>query len=153
MLMRNNFFIYINLSEVTDIPHDYKYWFFLIDYFIQSADFIEFHIWNEEVDIIEELSLKTDLERVSLHPMKMVCFRGDIPQKITNYTLNASLNQCGNIKWFSLFLKHNGNLLFESSHWGSEINIEDLDKDEIEIIKKRMPKNARFHHFNEKQSE
>lgn len=151
--MKNNFFIYINHSEETNTPLDYKYWFFLIDYFIKSADFIEFHIWNDEVEIIEELSLKTDLERVSLHPIKMVCYRGDIHQKLTNYILNESLNQSGNIKWFSVFLKQNGNLIYESSHWGSEINIENPDKIEIEKIKNVLPKNATFHDFNKKQSD
>lgn len=126
---------------------------FLIDYFIKSADFLKFHIWNEEVEVIEELSLKTDLERVSLHPLKMVCFQGDINQKLTNYILNESLNQLGNIKWFSLFLEHNGELIFESSHWGSEINIMNPDKNEIEIFKNILPWNATFHDFNEKQSD
>lgn len=148
--MGNNFFIYINLTEKNVDFQNYKYWFFLIDYFIKSADFIEFHVWNDEIETIEELSLKTDLEKISLHPMKMVCFRGGINQKLINYILDESINQRGEIKWFSLFLKYNGNYIFSSSHWGSEINIEDPDKNEIKIIKKMMPKNAIFHHFKEK---
>ena len=108
---------------------------------------------NEDVEIIEELSLKTDLEKFTLHPLKMFCFRGDITQKLINYILKESLNQREEIKWFSLFLKHNGHLIIESSHWGSEINIENPDENEIEMIKNMMPKNARFHHFKGTQSE
>lgn len=147
--MERNLFIYINLTEKNVDLENYKYWFFLVDYYIQSANFIEFHVWNEEVETIEELSLKTDLEKISLHPMKMVCFQGNINEKLINYISKESLSQQGEIKWFSLFLKYNGNCFFESSHWGSEINIENPDKNEIKMFKNMMPKNASFHHFNE----
>lgn len=70
--MENNFFIYINLTEKNVDFQNYKYWYFLIEYFINSADFIELHIWNDEVETIEELSLKTNLEKINLYPMKMV---------------------------------------------------------------------------------
>lgn len=145
--MENNFFIYINLTEKNVDFQNYKYWYFLIEYFINSADFIELHIWNDEVETIEELSLKTNLEKINLSPMKMVCFQGDINKKIINFILQESLNQNGEIKWFSLFLKYNGNCFFESSHWGSEINIENPDKKEIKMIKNMMPQNAVFHHL------
>ncbi|WP_346234559.1 hypothetical protein MKY04_13040 [Lysinibacillus telephonicus] len=151
--MMNRFFIYVNLTETNVDFHNYKYWFFLIDYFIKFADFIEFHIWNEEVEIIEELSLKTDLEKGSLHPIEMVCFQGEVNQQLMNFILNESLNELGEIKWFSIFLKKKDYTFFESSHWGSEIYIEDLNEQEITLIKSKMPANASFHHFNEKQSE
>ncbi|WP_298469105.1 hypothetical protein [Psychrobacillus sp. FSL K6-4046] len=145
--MKNNLFININLTESNVDFQSYNYWFSLIDYFITSANFIEFHVWNEEVETIEELSLKTNLEKIDLHPMKMVCFQGDINKKIINFILQESLSQNGEIKWFSLFLKYNGNCFFESSHWGSEINIENPSEKEIIMFKKFMPKNAIFHHF------
>ncbi|MEK5216469.1 MULTISPECIES: hypothetical protein [Bacillales] len=145
--MENNFFIYINLTEKNVDFQSYKYWFLLIDYYIKTANFIEFHVWNDEVETIEELSLKTNLEKIDLYPMKMVCFQGDINKNLINFISQESLNQNGDIKWFSLFLKCNGNCFFESSHWGSEINVENPDKNEIKMLKDMMPKNAVFNHF------
>lgn len=147
--MENNFFIYVNFSEEND-TQDYKYWFSLIEYFIKSADSIEFHLWNEEVETIKELSLKTELKKHSLERLKMVSFIGYINQKLINYILKESLNNNGELKWFSIFLKYKGHLIFESSHWGSEINIENPDENEINMIKSVLPKNATFHHFNKK---
>lgn len=145
--MDNNFFIYVNFSEETN-KQDYKYWFSLIEYFIKFADSIEFHLWNEEVKTINELSLKTVLKRIGLEHLKMVSFVGDINQNLINYILKESLNDHGEIKWFSIFLKYDGNCFFETSHWGSEINIENPDENEIKIIKSVLPKNATCHHFN-----
>ena len=121
-----------------------------MEYFIKLADSIKFNLWNEEVETIEELSLKTELKKISLERLKMVSFVGDINQKLINYILQESLNNHGEIKWFSIFLKYKGHLLLESSHWGSEINIENPDKNEIKMIKSMLPKNATFHHFNKK---
>ncbi|MEK4245251.1 hypothetical protein MKZ20_07880 [Psychrobacillus sp. FSL K6-2684] len=149
--MENNFFIYVNFSEEND-TQDYKYWFSFIKYFIKSADSIEFHLWNEEVETIKELSLKTDLKKICLDRLKMVSFVGDINQNLINYILEESLNNHGEVKWFSIFLKFKGNLFFESSHWGSEINIENPNENEINMIKSVLPKNATFHHFNNNES-
>lgn len=146
--MRNNFFIYVNLSEEKD-NQDYTYWFSLMEYYLRSADFVEFHIWNEEVEIINELSLKTELHKDSLEPMKMVRFAGDVNELLISYILKEGLNTHGEIKWFSIFLRNNEKLVFETSHWGAEINIENPDENEIKKIKSVLPKNATFHDFRE----
>lgn len=150
--MENNFFIYVNFSEENN-TQDYKYWFTLIEYFIKSANSLEIHLWNEEVETIKELRLKTDLKKISLERLNMVSFVGDINPKLINYILKESFNNHGEVKWFSIFLKNKGNLFFESSHWGSEINIENPNENEIKMIKSVLPKNATFHHFNKNQSE
>ena len=147
--MGNNFFIYVNFSEEKD-KQDYTYWYLLMENHLRTAEFVEFHIWNEEEEVINQLSMKTELHKDSLEPMKMVRFAGASSENLISYILKESLSSDGEIKWFSIFLRNNGKLFFESSHWGAEINIENPDENEVNMIKKVLPKNAIFHDFRNK---
>ena len=94
--------------------------------------------------------MKTELHKDSLEPIKMVRFAGASSENLISYILKESLSSDGEIKWFSIFLRNNGKLFFESSHWGTEINIENPDENEVNMIKKVLPKNAIFHDFRNK---
>lgn len=149
--MKHHILIYVNFTEVE--KQDYRYWLEIMEYYLQLADTVDFHIWNEEVETIEELSVKTGFEKKSLHPMKMVSFKGKLHDKIVQIILEDCFNHNGEIKWFSIFLKKDDHDFFSSSHWGSEIYIDNPSEKEVEMIKEVLPKNATYHRFENEDNE
>ena len=144
--MNNHFYMYINFTEAED-KQDYGYWLQLVAYYLKLADSIDLHVWNEEVEVIRELEEKTTLHKRDLTPLMMTGFTGAITPELIHFILNESFNSSGAIKWFSMFFKREGKLLFESGHNGSELIAQNPDAKEIAMMKSVLPVNATFQHF------
>lgn len=144
--MSNHFFMYIDFTEAED-KQDYDYWLKLMAYYLERANSVEVHIWNEEVEVIRELEAKTTLHKRDLLPLMMTSFTGTITPKLIHFILNEAFNSRGLIKWFSIFLKRDGQLLFESGHNGSELIAQNPDAKEITMMKSVLPINATYQHF------
>lgn len=144
--MSNHFFMYIDFTEVEQ-KQDYSYWLKLMAYYLQRADSIAIHVWDAEVDVIRELEEKTTLYKKDLAPLTMTGFTGAITSPLIQFVLNESFNSSGTIKWFSIFLKRSGQLLFESGHNGSELIAQEPTVKEIEMMQSVLPSNATYEHF------
>jgi hypothetical protein len=120
----------------------------MIKFFFEKADFIEVHCWNEEKEIIEEIL--TEIE--DAFPIKdiqsfdnMTIFKGALTSRVKNFILSTStLSENGQLKWFSIFLRHNGTLCFSSEHWGTEFFVPNVSHEEIIFIKSVMPEGIRY---------
>lgn len=144
--MHNHFYMYIDFTEGAE-KQDYTYWLELMAYYLKRADSIDIHIWHGEVDVIRELEANTALHKRDLAPLMMKGFGGAITPELIHFILNESFNSSGAIKWFSIFLKRGGELLFESGHNGAELIAQQPTAKEIEMMKSVLPSNATYQHF------
>ncbi|MEK3857438.1 hypothetical protein [Cytobacillus sp. FSL H8-0458] len=137
---------YTNIDSTFPKPvnENYNYWLALIEHFLTISDTIEIHCWNEETDTIDEInSLYKEEFEVGIEE-NLTIFKGTISKLLIDYLLNKSINNNGDLKWFTLNLERLRLPVFHSGHWGTELFIPNITKEDITFIKSVTPKETNF---------
>lgn len=138
-----------NLHFTVPIPEndDYTYWIYLMRYFLQKAEKIEIHCWNEEVEAIDEIkSGCADIVEIRKEE-NLTIFTLKHTDDIANFLLQNNINAEGRLKWFSIFLSSQEITLFHSEHWGIELFAPQVDGVEIQFIKSVTPSDTDFNQY------
>lgn len=146
--MKHN--MHYELTSMADTPEtfsyaeDYSFWIPMIEHFFVYADSFEIHCWKEEsakyADIINELpSVERDEDG------QLLIASGQLNEKAKEFILSRSIDTKGRLKWFSLFLKKQGEPLFSSEHYGVELIGYTLETKQTAFLKKVLPEDVR--HF------
>ena len=123
---------------------NYDYWIPLMEFFLKGSDTIEIHSWNDEKQVIEEISYFSNLTEIPTEH-KLTYYKGNLTPEIAEYILRNSVTNKGRLKWFSIFLSKDGQPIFESGHWGTEFFAHSVTQNDISFIKSIMPKDTNFH--------
>ncbi|MDE4083559.1 hypothetical protein PO902_00515 [Planococcus maritimus] len=145
--MKHN--MHYELTSMADTPEtfsyaeDYSFWIPMIEYFFVYADSFEIHCWKEESakfeDIVNELpNVKRDDDG------QLLIANGQLNEKAKELILTRSLDAKGRLKWFSVFLERQGELLFSSEHYGMELIGYELNAEQIAFLEKVLPKDVRM---------
>lgn len=154
--MRNNLHIQLDSYTIEESAFpwpecgDYLYWPPLISHFLKTANHIEIHCWNEEIDVTEELvmlfaaSLEKDMKE------KYTVFSGFLNAEIKKYLTENCTNVKGEFKWFSIFLSSDKNTEFHAEHWATEFFVPDISEAENLYVRKILPENTSFYLYRDK---
>lgn len=115
-----------------------SFWRQIMKYFLQKADSIEIHCWNEETTTIEEIKSQFYLDTDIIQEDKLTIFHGKNTAAFTQYISNKA----GALKWFTVNLMNGKTMVLHSSHWGTEIFVPNVTEQEISFIKSVSPKDA-----------
>ncbi|WP_282019684.1 hypothetical protein [Planomicrobium okeanokoites] len=117
---------------------EYSFWNPLIEHFFSGMDAFEIHCWEDEQAVIDEIihGLKSVVSRKE---GKVLIVKGDLTDKAKNFLLTNSLNDAGQLKWFSVFLHRSGNILFSSEHYGTEFTGSGLSDAQKAFFKRTLP--------------
>lgn len=117
---------------------DYSFWNPLLKYFLNGMDAFEIHCWEDEQAVVDEII--HELSDVTWRKEgKAVIVEGELTDKAKNFLLTKPLNVAGQLKWFSVFLYRNGNILFSSEHYGTEFTGSGLNVEQKEFFIRTLP--------------
>ncbi|MFS1519181.1 hypothetical protein [Bacillus sp. SM2101] len=137
---------YLKEDSWIGVPLNYDYWIPLIKHFLKHSNTIEIHCWNEEQVIFDELLLiNEDYTMDVMHGMTII--KTALSPELISLLTTKYLDKTGKIKWFSLFFYKDGNITFNSEHWGTEFVVSALNKGEAQTIRSIMPKDTNFHEY------
>lgn len=127
----------------TRVPEnaDYGYWLLLTDRFLKTANQIEIHCWNEELEAMEGLKSHLQKQEEELYTM----FSGELNPALKQLLTEEYLDSNGRFKWFSIFLSSDETAIFNAEHWATEFFIPDISKETELYIRKIMPADTFFH--------
>lgn len=143
--VKNN--LVINIHSYTDndssiqkpVNKNYKYWFALMEYFLNTADAIEIHCWNEEIETINEMnSIKSERFEI-IKEENLTIFKAPTSKSLNEYLLKESVNDESVLKWFTFNLEKLNVPLFHSGHWGTELFIPGITQEDIDMIQIIIP--------------
>jgi hypothetical protein len=139
--------------EVPLRDNNFDYWVPMIKFFFEKANYIEVHCWNKEKEIIDEILTEIEDEFEIKDTQKydnMTIFKGPLTNEIKKFFLSTNIlstniiTTIDELKWFSVFLRHNSVLCFCSSHWGTEFFVPNVSQEDITFIQSIMPKNIKY---------
>lgn len=119
---------------------DYGYWLLLMDRFLKTANQIEIHCWNEELEAMEGLESHLQKHEEGLYTV----FSGEMSLALNQLLTEEYLDSNGEFKWFSVFLSSNGTTVFTAEHWATEFFVPDISKETELYIRKIMPAETSF---------
>lgn len=118
---------------------DYSFWNPLIEHFLSKMDTFEIHCWEDEQAVVDEITRELNSVKCRKEG-KVLIVKGELTDKTKNFLLTNSLNDDGQLKWFSVFLLRNGNILFSSEHYGTEFTGSGLNVEQKEFSIRTLPK-------------
>ncbi|WP_264806840.1 hypothetical protein [Cytobacillus sp. NCCP-133] len=134
----------INSAFPKPINDQYDYWMPLINYFLSKADTIEFHCWNEENKVVEEIKC-LNINKIEMQDITI--FKGEINSALTGYLLNQYLDDNNNFKWFTVDLIHDKVPVCHSGHWGTEFFVPNAQEKDAAMIKKAVSTETSLHQY------
>lgn len=121
------------------VDEDYNYWIVLVKHFLDKADTIEIHCWNEEIETINEMnSIKSERFEI-IKEDNIIIFKASTSKSLNEYLLKESVNDGGVLKWVTLNLEKLNVPLFHSGHWGTELFIPGITQEDIDLIQTIIP--------------
>lgn len=114
----------------------------MVKHFLDKADTIEIHCWNEEIETINEMnSIKSERFEI-IKEENLIIFKAPTSKSLNEYLLRESVNDEGVLKWFTLNLEKLNVPLFHSGHWGTELFIPSITQEDIDLIQTIIPKDS-----------
>ncbi|QHJ70962.1 hypothetical protein [Planococcus halotolerans] len=141
MLTYNMHFEITTYSDSVSGMHyaeDYSFWNPLIEYFLSGMDAFEIHCWEDEQAVVDEIINELSSAECRKEG-KVIIVKGELTDKAKNFLLANPLNDAGQLKWFSVFLHRNGNILFSSEHYGTEFTGSGLNVEQKEFVIRTLP--------------
>ena len=90
-------------------------------------------------EVIKELlPLSKEVDRDSYKDMTIFTF--DINENVVNEIIYNGFNKNKQLKWFSLFLQKEGEIFFSSEHYGTELSMDNITREEVKWVKYVVPK-------------
>ncbi|SFB06741.1 MULTISPECIES: hypothetical protein [unclassified Bacillus (in: firmicutes)] len=125
----------------------YSYWFPLLSFFLDKANTLEIHCWNEEIETIEEMQTlyKESFEIVAEE--NLTIFKAVKSDELKSYLLNNHLNDDGKLKWFTVNLDKGLTQVFHSGHWGTEFFVPTASEEDITFIESVTPIGTQMHQY------
>lgn len=123
----------------------YAHWVPLLKYYLEKANRVEIHCWNDEKEIISEIK-SFQLETVVGETITI--FRGNKTESLSNYLLSNHLNENDKLKWFTVNLFDEQHLVFHSGHWGTEFYVPKAIDYDYSFMKNVTPIETNFHVFS-----
>lgn len=151
--MKNNLSFEIPIYTVANsvlpkpISGNYDYWLPLLSIFLEKADSVEIHCWNEEANTIEEISSLFSNALTIRFDGDVSIFKGTKTSTLTDYIQKHHMNKKGEFKWFTVNLLKELTLMFHSGHWGTEFFVPAVSHKEIAFIKSVSPTGTNFYEF------
>ena len=131
----------------TTLWEEFDFWRILVTNFLEDADSIRIDCWNEEQNIIIEIAhLSYDIDNATNEKMTILRFNKN--EKVIEEIVDNAFNENRKLKWFSLFLERNGEIIFSSEHYGSEFSITGISKEELKWVRYVVPKSFNFHSWS-----
>ncbi|WP_461615054.1 hypothetical protein [Clostridium sp. Marseille-QA1073] len=135
----------------TSLLVEFDFWRILVLNFLEDADSIRIDCWNEEEVIKELLPLSKEVDRDSYRDMTIFTF--NINENVINEIIYNGFNKNKRLKWFSLFLQREEEILFFSGHYGTELSMDNITSEEVKWVKYVVPKTFSFHSWISKKKE
>ncbi|MBM7663521.1 hypothetical protein JOC85_004399 [Bacillus mesophilus] len=126
------------------VNDDYNYWIALIKHYVTKSDTIEIQCWNEETEIIDEINSLFIDEFEMVKEENLTIFKGAISSSLLEYLSNKSVSNKGELKWFTINLEKLMSPVFHSGHWGTELFIPNITKEDTAFIKSVTPNESEF---------
>lgn len=123
----------------------YVHWVPLLKYYLKKANGIEFHCWNEEKETISEIQ---SFQLETMIGNNITIFKGDKTESLSSYLLTNYLNCNGELKWFTVNLFNNQQLILHSSHWGTEFYVPKAVEPDYSFMRNVTPIETTFHVFS-----
>jgi len=131
---------------------EFDFWRILVLNFLEDADSIRIDCWNSEEEVIKELlPLSKEVDRDSYKDMTIFTF--DINENVVNEIIYNGFNKNKRLKWFSLFLQREGEIFFSSEHYGDELSMDNITREEVKWVKYVVPKSFSFHSWISRRKE
>lgn len=137
-----------NSSHPKPVNDNYDYWVPLLNYFLAKSDTVEFHCWNEEVEIIEEIKSFQNGKIEVVKEENLTIFKGNNIFIFSDYLINhynININKDRKFKWFTVNLNKGVESVFHSGHWGTEFFVPGVNEKDITFIKSVTPSKTIFH--------
>ncbi|MGI2328097.1 hypothetical protein [Planococcus sp. YIM B11945] len=125
------------------MAEDYAFWPPLIAYFIDRSDAFEIHCWEEEQETVEQIQRELDQVQLQKEGHTAV-FSGPLTPETKAFFPTKALNNKNQLKWFSVFLLKDGQSLFSSEHYGTELIGYGLTDEQTKFLQEALPENASF---------
>ena len=136
----------------TSLLVEFDFWRILVLNFLEDADSIRIDCWNSEEEVIKELlPLSKEVDRDSYKDMTIFTF--DINENVVNEIIYNGFNKNKRLKWFSLFLQREGEIFFSSEHYGDELSMDNITREEVKWVKYVVPKSFSFHSWVSRRKE
>ncbi|WP_421385265.1 hypothetical protein ACOJQI_11030 [Bacillus salacetis] len=124
------------------VNNSYEYWIAVIEHFLTESDTIEIQCWNEEAETINEITSLLKGKYKWVKEDQITIFKLSNSLSLKNYLLKDCLSSNGELKWFTLNLEKMGLPVLHSGHWGTELVIYNISKEDIDFVKSVIPNEA-----------
>lgn len=114
---------------IAPIFKDYSWWINLVMKSIKKSGTFEIRTWADDVEAIES-GLRYG-EKIHNKSTEEIVFKGVVTHDFEIEVKDNFLSKEGYVKWFTLNLYQDTKPLFSSSHYGNEIVVNYLTKEEI----------------------
>lgn len=101
-----------------EVFEEYDWWKELVRKVAEKADSFELRCWEDEE---EAISFGRQFGEEKESTTKELVFTGKLSQEILDKMTEDCVSKTGNLKYFTVNFYHKGELIFDSSHYGSEI--------------------------------
>lgn len=129
----------MSVEGKSSFPVDTSFWEDLWDQYTNEFEEVVIHCWMEELDILEELNSRA----VSVQTEGLMkVFTINLTDENRLYFRNYSVDPKGGLKWFTMFFQQDGVEQMEVGHYGSEIILYKVNKEEAEKFVEIFPKIA-----------
>lgn len=124
-----------------------EFWLSIINLFIKKCKFIYFGCWKGEEAIINEIQECIEDITIEREENGQVFLGGNLTGKAVKLITESFYDGTGKLKWFDIGLGNSSidKMLFGSSHYGSELYLNNLCKEDLKFIKSILPEGATYH--------
>jgi len=119
-------------NPLAPIFDSYGWWVDLAKRALEEAGEFEMRLWEDDCEGIQ--SAQKFGKQVPNDITKELVFQGKVSPELKQEILTNYLTGEGYIKWFSLFLKKDGEYIFSSGHYGDETCILAHTQEQVEAI-------------------
>lgn len=121
----------MSTNEKSSFPSNTSYWVNFWDNYTNDYPEVVIHCWEEETDVIEELSTKA-VSVLTEGLMKIITVNLNEENRL--FFRNYSIDPKGGLKWFMMFFHIDGEERLEIGRYGSEIILYKVDQEEAEAF-------------------
>ncbi len=135
-------------SKSNDSSSEIVFWTPLISYFIKRATHFRIDCWANEHEVIESAIQFGKLMPIEMDHIRTI--EGIVTSNYIDEIISNPYNSEYRIKYFSIFLKNNDQMILSIEHNGNEYITGWLDEQDIHFLKKLSISDLCFHTYNEK---
>lgn len=136
----------MSIDGKSSFATDTSFWTNLWDNYTNAFLDVVIHCWKEEEEVIDELRPKA-ISSINEGLVKIMTV--NLNEENWAYFRNNSIDPKGGLKWFRMYLNKDGDERLEIGHYGAEIILYKVDKEEAENFVTLFTPSAITYFYNE----